>query len=180
MFGAGTPRFPVLIAAVLALPGCLASEDDRDLSATAGAAGGEMTSQRIYVTYGGHMSYVVLNYVWSPTDPLAFTIEFPEFYATAVLEMEWTPKYATNRELSLMVHEKGAVTAEGMVAEADGPSPLRLDVTPPTVPPGEWDLVAYVPMDGRTKAVVDQDFRIHATFFDGPTPGGFTAVAAPG
>lgn len=129
-------------------------------------------------TFEGHFTYVVAG-AYDANDPAFFPVTFPAGYGSVLLEMEWTPSLATNSELSLMLHGKGAASSDGMVADTDGSSPLRLVLTPAEAPDGEYDVVAYVPMSKvMTTVILDQDFTIHATVFSGGVPDGFTAAGA--
>lgn len=128
-------------------------------------------------TFPGHLGFAWCPYVClgSPVDVATFRVTFPSNYSEAVLEMVWDAAYVTNEKLDLMVHTPGAAGGPGMVGEAAGPSPIRLVVD--DLKPGSYDLIGYLPLDSLLP-VVNQDFTIYATFFDGPAPEDYTAHEA--
>lgn len=189
-----------LALATALLAGCLAGVPDEQADSAATASGGPPDAQAssggpvraaaaraagnattngsllAHEVYEGYFTFI-LNGVYNPQDPAFFPTTFPEGYAFAVVEMAWPTPTAGGGDLSLMVHEVGMGGPDGMLAEVDGPGPLRLDLAPADVAPGEYWLVGYVPRDGRTPVVVDQAFEIHVSYFDGPPPEGYSALA---
>lgn len=187
------PGLATVLLVLSALAGCLgdtgatpneaAAEGPADASAAVGASRvpaatpGEANASALgHERHEGYLTFVAAG-VYNPRDPAFFPTTFPEGYESAVIEMAWTPSHPTNGDLSLMIHLPDMGGADGMLAEAAGPSPLRIEVTPAGVEPGEYWLVGYVPTDGSTPLVVDQPFEIHVTYFAGPAPADYTALS---
>ncbi|HEX2022716.1 MAG TPA: hypothetical protein VHH36_08375 [Candidatus Thermoplasmatota archaeon] len=124
------------------------------------------------VDHAGQFDVLVFSafFLSGPATRSVWTDEFPAGYRQAVLTLAWNSTAPTNDVLSLMLHRKGEMGSDGMVAEVSGTSPLRLVVDAGTAPPGEWDVTVFVPMDGSVPLVVQQPFDVHVEWWSGDAP----------
>lgn len=190
----------IAVSGLIALAGCIGpaapGEDDSsesldmeaqegvqatgtDAAAPAGGpdSKGDTTAESKLIgakTYNGHITFIVLGQ-FNPSDPLVFPTTFPPDYSQALLEMEWTNSLPTNTDLALMLHKSGMGGSDGMMDQSTGQSPLKLVVTRSKVAADAHDIIAYVPLDD-VSLVLNQDFKIHVSFFTGAVPDGYTMV----